>query len=445
MKYLKLASLAIFLFTASNSFSQNYDIARAYYIKAKEAFATEQYQVVIDYLKDAKKELGSTNPDIIYLELMSKYNINKKDPQVGELALEFINTTDRQDDRIQEVSLIAVDNKKLIDEEIKGEKNLYEQAVNTRRLSDLRRYLELYPNNGEKSRNVRELISQNDNEQFAQAKAKNTVKDLERYKQDFPGGQHLAELEELLKVARQEELYARAKKDNDIILYQSYLTQYPNGKYQTEVSAALNTTMINKANTEFEDENYGFAKISYKNYIEQFPSGDQTPFANSQLNKIQRIEEKRVRVSNRTSKGYFMLTYSTAPDYGIEFGKLHLDNVATYFGISANQYVANLKFAPDAEVEFFPEDFEEATLSASFGLTYKVYYPFWIYAGGGVKYTEYFIEDGSETINFEVVDQSPFQFFPEAGVHVKVTNSIVLKAGAIYFEEGVLFKAGIGF
>lgn len=445
MKYLKLASLAIFLFAASNSFSQNYDIARAYYIKAKEAFASEQYQEVIENLQEAKKELGSTNPDIIYLELMSKYNMNKMDPKVGELALEFINSTDRQDDRIQEVSLIAVDNKKLIDEEIKGEKDLYNKAISSRRLSDLRNYLELYPDNEEKLKNIRELIIQKDNEQFAQAKANNTVEDLEQYKQDFPKGLHMAELEELLKMARQEELFAKAQNNNDIDLYKSYLIQFPNGKYQTEVSTALNTAMISKANAEFDNKNYDYAEVSYKNYIEQFPSGDQASYAKSQLNKIQRIEEKMARVSKRTSKGYFMLTYSTAEEYGIEFGKLHLDKVSTYFGLSANESVANLTFAPEAEVETFPADYNEATLSANFGLTYKVYYPIWVYAGGGVKYTEYFIEEESENFSFEVVDQSPYQFFPEAGVQIKITKFLVIKAGAQFNEDEVVYKIGLGF
>ena len=445
MKFFKLAFLVFFFFASSNAFSQNQDIARAYYIKAKEAYASEQYSAVIDYLRDAKNELGSTNPDIIYLELMSKYNRNKKDPQVGELAMDFINSADRSDDRIQEVSLLAVEHKKLIEAGIKKEQDLYNRAVNTRSLRNLRRYIEVYPGNGERTRKVEELIHQKDEQQFLQARASNTVKDLEQYKTDFPRGQYLTEANRLLETAREEELYAKARRNDDTQLYKSYLIQYPNGTYANEVSLALEAAMINEANSEFEEEQYSIAKNSYQNYRRQFPSGAHLQLVESRLNEIQKIEKKEARISKRRSSKYFMFTYSTAEEYGLEQGGLHLNNVATYFSMSANKNVLNLKFTSDEQAEVVHEEFEEATLSASFGLTYKITYPLWIYAGGGVTYTEYFWEDESETLTFEIVDQTPYQFYPEAGLQVKLGNAFVLKAGAVFMDGEVIYKAGLGF
>lgn len=176
MKSSKFYLVSVFLLISVTLNAQN-EIARAYYLKAKEAYSENKYEAVLDYLENATKELGSTNPDFIYLELIARYNLNKKDQKIKNLATEFINAADKNDTRVQEVSLIVVEQKDLLEKNIKEENVLYNQAVSSKSILDLRTYLKKFPERPERINTIEKILSQQERELFEDAKKSNTLKD----------------------------------------------------------------------------------------------------------------------------------------------------------------------------------------------------------------------------------------------------------------------------
>lgn len=437
--------IAIFCLLSTYSYSQNANMARAYYIKAKEAFANNQYSEVIDYLGKAETELGTTNADIIYLELMSRFNMNKRDFRIEKLSKDFMASANSRDDRIQKVGLIAVEHKELLEADRKKEQRAFDLAKRTKSLKNLRAYLKDYPNTS-KSSEVKILLSEKETEDFNKAKNKNSVFALENFKKDYPDGEFDSEVSNLLKIAREEELYRKAKNQNSIQLYKSYLISYPQGQYISQVKESLRSELLEKANNEYENEDLNLAKDTYQEFNRHFPSGSDAAFVTERIIDIEKKMTKQARVNSRTSGNYFMATYSTDELYGIQFGKLSLNRVGTYFNLSVNENIANIQFESVNETTLPAENFEQASISAGFGLTYKIIYPLWIYAGGGAIYTDYYEEIGDgEVVTYAIDSLENYQFFPEFGVNIKLGRIAAIKAGAALINGETYIKAGVGF
>lgn len=234
--------------------------------------------------------------------------------------------------------------------------------------------------------------------------------------------------------------------DKDPEIYKNYLKTYPEGKYKSQVKTTLENLMLNKANREFESEEYNLAKNSYQEFREVFPSSNSNNIVTERLDTIEKRLQQKTQVENRTSGNYIMFTYGGNETYGLQFGKLHLSKVGTYFNIRANESVTELKFTEDIEVQNSRGDFEEAVIAASFGLTFKIYYPLWIYAGVGVQYKELFIKDDSdEVMTFKITDEEPYIIFPEVGLKVKLGRIGALKVGGAYLDGEAIFQVGLGF
>lgn len=434
-----------FCLISTFSFSQNTNIARAYYIKAKEAFADNQYGNAIDYLEKAENELGNTNPDIIYLELMSRYNLDKRDPDINNLAMEFMDAASPQDDRTQKVSLIAVEHKELLEAEREKERRAFRLAESSESLQNLRAYLKEYPDTPN-SIEVKKMLADKEREDFLKAKNTNTVFALELYRRDYPNGEYSNEVMDLLTIAREEELYKRAMRENDIQLFNSYLITYPDGKYNQQVKASLEAAILGKADKEYNDKDYARARNTYEKYQEKFPSGSKTTLVEQRISEIEKRIERKARLDSRTSANYFMATYSTQELYGIQLGKLSLNKVGTYFNLSVNENVGNLTFTAENETTSLAEDFEQASISAGFGLTYKITYPLWVYVGGGAIYTDYYLENEDGEVNtFKLEGVDNYQFYPELGFNVKLGRVGALKAGASYINGEMFWNVGLGF
>lgn len=445
---LKLLFIAVMLcLFSTQAFSQN--LARAYYIKAKEAYSGNQYTETLEFLEKAEKELGNTNPDILYLELMSRFEINKRDKNIPELSKEFMRTARSSDDRTQQVSMIAVEHKELLEADREAEENAYKMAVNTKSLKDLRSYLSKYPNTS-KAEEIKIILADKEAKDFENAKSVNTAKVYEEYLEDYPEGRYMDEVNDLLAEAREEELYKKAMKLNDIQIYNTYRIKYSTGKYIDEIEEARKKAILAKANRQFENEEFGLAKNTYQQYKADYPRGEEVGFANERLEDIDQEMKKEDRVANQTSSKYILGSYSSNEMFGLEFGRMSLRGVGTYFNLNANQNVGNtsiLSFSGTEKesVSAVSEDFEEAKLGANFGFTFKVLYPLWVYAGAGVVYTDYYSENDGEVIYYEVEGVENIQFYPELGLQVKLGNVAVLKAGGAYIDGEIYAKAGFGF
>ena len=141
--------LILIVLLSTLSFGQNKDLARAYYKKAGETYNERNYQKAIDYLENAKKQLGATNPDIIYLEIKSRFALRKPDDRIESLVSDFLRESNADDSRRSELTVLLIDyrEKKEVfkEEQLKhlSEKELKEWIENNDVNSFINKYLEV--------------------------------------------------------------------------------------------------------------------------------------------------------------------------------------------------------------------------------------------------------------------------------------------------------------
>ncbi len=106
--YMKQFILILTILLPVFSFGQNLDMAKAYYEKAGEAYNQRNYQKAIDYLENAKGQLGTTNPDIMYLEVKSRFALGKLDDKIELLVADFFKKSNADDPKRTEVSVLLI-------------------------------------------------------------------------------------------------------------------------------------------------------------------------------------------------------------------------------------------------------------------------------------------------------------------------------------------------
>lgn len=439
----------LFLMLCNYSFGQNLVLAKAYYTKAREAFENSNYQQTIEYLNDAKTEFGKTNPDIIYLEIQSRFNLDKKDTIIETLSKEFIETADKKDkEKIQKVSLMAVEHREALEAAIKKEEDAYQNALNSPSVEVIRSFLKQYPANP-KNEALNNLLIQKEEETYKEAITADQVGKYETYQQKFPNGKYKDEVAQKLAVAKEKAAYDLIVNNKDASTAQRYLSQYPDGKYKNEAKDILEEILFREGNEYFENDDLTNAKYKFDTYKESLPEGKNRLEVDKKLAQIEKKMNKQATVDNRTTANYFMLTGTTTEAFGFEFGRVSLKGLSTYFNMAGNADVFSLKMGEAvAEIESLddaPDDYKNPFLTASFGFTFKIAYPVWFYVGGGVRYQEFFAEDeNDEVVLFEVKEEKNFSFFPEAGLKLKIGKAIVLKAGTQYMDEEFSYQFGIG-
>lgn len=120
------------------SLGQNIDMAKAYYEKAGEAYNQRNYQKAIDYIENAKEQLGTTNPHIIYLEVKSRFALGKLDDKIEPLVADFFKKSNADDTRRTEMSVLLIDYREKKDDLRKKEVKQKEEL----RLAEEKRYIE---------------------------------------------------------------------------------------------------------------------------------------------------------------------------------------------------------------------------------------------------------------------------------------------------------------
>ncbi|WP_141675560.1 hypothetical protein [Formosa haliotis] len=443
MKKTTIFTCFIFYLFSYTCLAQNTNIAKAYYINAREAYEKKDFKGSMEYLENAKQEIKGTNPDIIYLELLCNYNIDKLNPNIDELSMEFINSANSGDERINEVSLISVEHKELVAKEKEREKEMYNLAVSANELTYIRNYLEAYPS-GERAKEIEAVLEQKEITDYNNALEINTVEAYVTFNQNYPNSDYFSEIKTRLDKARDFELHEKALKEDTVYYYKLYLTNYPDGNYREEIEAAFENKLLITANEEFKTDNVNAALKTYESYRELFPEGKNIYVVNQRIEELQDKIDKENKLNDRTSANYFMLTYSSDNLFGFQFGKVHLNKIGAYFNLNVNKSVTKLQFSIDHTIPELSNEYEEASISSSFGLSYKITYPIWIYAGGGVKYIEYFQKDNEDFAGIEVEGKSAYNFYPEIGLQVKIKKIIVIKTGVLYIDSDIYFQGGIG-
>lgn len=133
----QLVSILIILLPVL-SFGQNKDMAKAYYEKAGEAYNQRNYQKAIGYIENAKEQLGTTNPHIMYLEAKSRFALGKLDDKIELLVADFFKKSNTDDPRRTEMSVLLINYREKEADLRKQEEKLKEE----RRIAEEKRYIE---------------------------------------------------------------------------------------------------------------------------------------------------------------------------------------------------------------------------------------------------------------------------------------------------------------
>lgn len=109
IKTMKLKFILIpLLIVTSLTFGQNSTLAKSYYIKAKTELDSDKYVKALEYIEKSKEYAGQTNPDIIYIELKARYEMDININKTKELCTTFLNEAFEDDERTEEVSNLLV-------------------------------------------------------------------------------------------------------------------------------------------------------------------------------------------------------------------------------------------------------------------------------------------------------------------------------------------------
>lgn len=334
----------------------------------------------------------------------------------------------------------------------------WQKAKDAKYTSAYYKYVDAYPN-GKYTKEAMETIRGWDKAAYNKAIDDGSVTALNYYLDNYPRGEYRDEVRNKMNLKKETDLYEYAVKTNLITDYESYISRYPNGIYAERVNSIIENSYFAFGNNDFKAKEWYKAKEHYNKYLQKYPNGRYAGEANSQLKKIQ-------RKLNQRSASYMMYTWDTESPIGIEFGGLNVNTLGTYLNIKLKPSIFTgfdvlYKIDDSGEHDspwdvLIPTDsVREANIAASFGITIKIAYPLWIYAGAGLGYYPYYEEfaayytnsSGSKSFNeYEFLrntDRTRFSFFPEGGVKLKVGNALVLKYGIMH-NKALVHQLGLG-
>lgn len=285
-----------------------------------------------------------------------------------------------------------------------------------------------------------------------------------RTKHDIPGyeayiaGPTLKKHEQEAKnLIRQGLLYhgEQAAKSNDVATMEYYLLQHLNsygGTSQDDKvkSILCDTYRSNATKLEVEKSAYSQQRaIEFYNSIQKYcPSEDLKT-------KIQIAEKKRVKYG-RPDRGFLSYVYDSIAPIGLSIGSINNQSIGMYLAGSANEeiFTEEALFTVDNQGNFDGSpgsmvstgEIKTGYADAILGLTKKIAYPLWIYAGAGAAFKNVYqgFEDSSGTEWARNTDESNISVIGDAGIIINY-SSLFLRAGVKSDFDEFRFTAGIGF
>ncbi|WP_405377410.1 hypothetical protein [Nonlabens sp. Asnod3-A02] len=441
----------LILFISCISFAQNSELARGYYVKARESMSQDKYQEAINYIVKSRSELGASNPDLDFMELSARLKLNPIDKKIEALGNTFMQEATRDDDRRTKVSLMIIEHR----DAITAEDNLREKLLvkaNKNEPHDIRKFIEKYPND-DKTIGLKNKLNSIEINLVEKIKKSPSEKMFDDYEKFFPEGKFTKELAILFEKYDEDQEYKDLlgsnnlnERSDDLL---DFLNDYPQSDHKEEIEMLLEKALLNNSQLYFEQDKFYNAKKEIQTYKTRYPNGENIDQIKKIESKIKKSEASAERKSNRHGIAYIGLSSDTDQVYGIQFGALRNDRVSTYWNLGGNENLFNLTFSPDETVESIPEsvidDLEVAIIQSSFGVHFKVAYPIWMYVGAGARYTEYSSEDVEDSPVVTTEDPKSILFFPEAGFNLKLGNFGYLTAGSKYLNKDFIFQFGIGF
>ena len=182
---------------------------------------------------------------------------------------------------------------------------------------------------------------------------------------------------------------------------------------------------------------------------------------------IDKLEKLRKRYG-RPDRTYLAYVYDTVTNFGISIGGLKNRNIGVYITARANSdfFTSGTYFTVDnsGKVDGSVLDDVRATgetktgyLDGIFGLTKKIAYPLWVYAGGGVTVTNHYWYMAEYFSNGNHDENSWVKNTDESGVKPMAEAGLIIDLSGLHLRGGVktndfkdiknslLYSVGIGF
>ncbi|MDY0198696.1 MAG: PEGA domain-containing protein [Tenuifilaceae bacterium] len=280
---------------------------------------------------------------------------------------------------------------------------------------------------------------------------------FEGYKSKYPNSKHIDQVNERI-------FYLKAIQKKEIKFYEDYFTNYPNGASINEISDFMQNHYIKEGDKFYNNNYYSLAVVNYNKYIKYFPNGSEYKYASKQLSEIGNTEikqtkakikqdKKQQRINKQTDAIFILYSYDNESKFGLGLGRLKNQNSGWYLNLKTNNFWKG-------KLEWFIDEQDPDYYSSSdtgkdykwncylsYGLTYKVFSPLWVYGGLGLGRSITMDQhDLDSSYDDSSINNLGLELFAEGGLLLKV-SILAFKYGLFYDlsgERALLHQFGIG-
>ncbi len=274
----------------------------------------------------------------------------------------------------------------------------YAEAVDKNTPKALATYLEEFPT-GRHVGEAKVTLKGWEQAAYEQVLRTDTDSAYQYYLENFPQGEHYREIDRVLETGKDDRYFRAVQQSEDPNRYRSYLKNYPEGNHVVEARKYLAQAWIQLGDQAYDTENFVKARQYYREYLTDFPLGDENEYAQEQIERIEKKQKRLFRSDNRLNRFFIAYHFDTAAYLGFSLGALSQRKPAFYLAARSNldvfqtyQYEFNDAGISDltsnyADSEFTGETIQQRAI-ATMGLTQKIIRPIWIFAGGGARFQQ---------------------------------------------------------
>lgn len=274
------------------------------------------------------------------------------------------------------------------------------------------------------------LVNARDEQAYALAEQKNALEEYEYYLSKFPSGIHKRDADAVLQknYLRLARIYVTSNDFNKAVYYyKAYQNRYPDGPEIETVKAELCNHYLAEAKKEEKSKSIG----SVQRAIELYTTAQQCQNAVSQahLNSLKR----KVKRWSRPDESFMGWHADENNLIGFMVGGLKTRKLDWYFSgrTGSGFFKSKASWKTDSKNSLqesvnkdkkFTGTIINSEVYANLGLTKRIVYPFWIYAGAGVAFNselrQFKSTTGSDEELVENKDAKFTAFNPEGGLYV---------------------------
>lgn len=450
--------ILFFVFTMTQAQTAD-DKAKAYYQEAQKTFENRDYKQTIAYCKQVTDILKTTNARIELLKIKSYYELKEFDnvktsikiftnleasAELKNEVLDYLIKVENVEKEAEEKRLAEqhrLEQERIAKEQKLAEEKRQREVAENKSYTDamngnveaIRQFLKEYPNH-EGKQSILNLLEIKEGQAYNDAILKNEIRIYENYLSEFYDGKNKKKIAEQLDKAKEIEAYDRVLHAKSVAESETYLLFYQNGTNKAEVLTIYEQALNNEAQQAMFAQDYIKAKSLYEKYLAQFSNGSNVDKVEANYKVAQRKITKAEVLASRHDVTYFMVNYALNRSVGIEFGKLNNSyRPSVYGGMHYGFKVPVKDFGVLVDDYQGDDPLKVDVLSYSLGLTMKITYPLWIYAGAGVSL--FFANDYTDD---EVL------VYPEFGFKTLIGKNVILKAGTQILKNKNIYQFGLG-